>query len=347
MPRKRITFIVIPPNDGQVQEYKLSSLLLWTGGLLSLGIVSALAYFAFQYRDSVDQTRQVEALQDENQQLMASLENTRKDVGRLEELMSVLVQQDQLLRDFHEMEPLRDPDLGLGVGGPDEPGDLPEDYTRLPARKRTLLEDLSLRVDRLQREVRYQEMSFQEVIDKFSQSTEALLYVPAISPVSHDKAWKSSLFDKRLDPFTRKVAFHSGLDFAGRVGVPVSATADGEVAYAYRDVRLGNCVVINHNPVVLDEQGAPTGASRPGMYRTEYGHLSEILVTKGQRVKRGDQIGLMGNTGRSTGPHLHYAVRYQDKRRGGYRGYLDPEDFLLDWPSDKQVAVSYSSRPEE
>ena len=64
-----------------------------------------------------------------------------------------------------------------------------------------------------------------------------------------------------------------------------------------------------------------------------------MLVKKDDRVKRGDQIGTMGNTGRSTGPHLHYSVRYQDRARGGYKGYIDPELFLLDiQPRDKRVA---------
>lgn len=338
MPRKRITFIVIPSNDGPVQEYKLSSRLLWIGGLLGAVALSSLSYYAFQYHRRADQARQIEYLQDENRQLLSGLEGARRDVGKLEMAMGVLAQQDQRLRDYHEMEPVRDPILGLGVGGPQEPEDLPEDYTGLPSRKRALLEDLSLRVDRLQREARYQQASFELLIEKFSENSVALRYVPAIAPVPKDRTWKSSSFDRRIDPFTGQVAFHSGLDFAGRVGIKVRATADGEVIYAYTDVRLGNVVVINHNPTVVDENGTET--SRPGMYRTEYGHLSELRVQKGQRVQRGDVVGLMGSTGRSTGPHLHYAVRYQDKRRGGRRGYLDPEDFLLDWPKEDRVAVS-------
>jgi len=69
---------------------------------------------------------------------------------------------------------------------------------------------------------------------------------------------------------------------------------------------------------------------RQGVYRTEYGHMDQVLVEKGQRVTRRQQIGTMGSTGRSTGPHLHYAVRFQDRRLGGHRGYKDPEDFILD-----------------
>ena len=79
---------------------------------------------------------------------------------------------------------------------------------------------------------------------------------------------------------------------------------------------------------------------RPGILRTEYGHLNKLLVKKGDRVVRGQVVGLMGNTGRSTGPHLHYAVRYQDRRRGGASGYyLDPKDYLLDSDSDDRASA--------
>ena len=79
--------------------------------------------------------------------------------------------------------------------------------------------------------------------------------------------------------------------------------------------------------------------TREGIYRTEYGHMEKFLVKKGQRVSRRDTIGTMGSTGRSTGPHLHYAVRFQDRRLGKYKGYEDPKQFLLDeTPGDAKVA---------
>ena len=345
MPRKRITFIIIPPNDGQVQEYKFSSRLLWLGGLLAVGLVSALGYYATQFHTRVDQTRQIAAVRAENDQLVRSLETARRDLAQLDEQMLVLAEQDQRLRDYHEMEPVRDQSLLLGVGGSDEPGDLPEDYTQMPARKRDLLEDLSIRVDRLKREALYQRASFDALLDTFTRNMANLRYVPAVWPVDPRKTWQSSPFGKRTDPFTGRVAQHSGIDLAGRTGLKVWATADGEVAYAYEDKRLGRVVVINHNPEIVDEEGNVT--SRPGILRTEYGHLDQILVKKGQRVKRGEVIGLMGSTGRSTGPHLHYAVRYQDRRRGGNRGYIDPKDYLLDWSDDERPSSWMAARGDE
>ena len=341
MPRKRITFIVIPPNDGQMQEYKFSSKLLWLGiGLLFLTI-SSLGYYAFEFHSRVDQAGRIAGLMDENKHLVRGLQASERGIVELEQQMDRVVALDARLRAHHEMAPMP----SAGVGGPEEPGDLPEDYTTLPVRKRALLENLSLKIDRLQREAQLQQSSFGELMARFNENDADLLYVPAIAPVPRDKTWKSSKFGDRTDPFTGRPAYHSGIDFAGRPGIEVSATANGTIAYAYEDVRLGRVVVIEHNPIVVDENGEET--TRKGVYRTEYGHLSKILVHKGQRVSRGDIIGLMGTTGRSTGPHLHYSVRYQDRRRGGRRGYIDPADFLLNWLADDTVSDYVASRGDE
>jgi murein DD-endopeptidase MepM/ murein hydrolase activator NlpD len=124
------------------------------------------------------------------------------------------------------------------------------------------------------------------------------------------------------------------------------ATADGVVSYAYEDARLGQAVVISHDPMIVDETGVEI--TRAGIYRTEYGHLNKRLVVKGQRVKRGQVIGLMGSTGRSTAPHLHYAVRYQDRRLAPRtKGYIDPADFLLDWLDDDTVSGYFASRGDQ
>ena len=332
MPRKRITFIVIPVNDGQVREYRFSRASLWAAVLAFCLMGGALVYYARGYYERVDQQETLARLRAENQDLMHSVELTRKFVGELEEKMEVLVADDERLRAYHMMESLSADERMGGVGG----SEVPEDYTALPLHKRTLIEDLNARILRLEREAEAQKKSFEEIRKKYLETEGDLRHFPTISPVPRDRTWISSRFGYRNDPFTGRRAFHSGIDFAGRTGTPIYATADGIVTYAYRDVRLGNVIVIEHNIEGVDENGRPY--TRKGVYRTEYGHLNEILVKKGQRVKRGQQIGTMGNTGRSTGPHLHYAVRFQDRRMGKYKGYVDPEDFLLDETSrDAQV----------
>ncbi|MCK5695337.1 MAG: M23 family metallopeptidase, partial [Desulfobacula sp.] len=103
----------------------------------------------------------------------------------------------------------------------------------------------------------------------------------------------TSKFGYRTSPFTGRREFHSGLDISNKSGTKIIATANGRISYAARKMYIGNLVVIDH------------GHGRV----TKFGHLKKILVKQGQRVKRGDVIALLGNTGRSTGPHVHYEVR--------------------------------------
>jgi len=106
----------------------------------------------------------------------------------------------------------------------------------------------------------------------------------------------------RVDPFTKRRAFHSGTDFVAKRGAPVYAPADGVVRYARSQFGFGLYVEIKHG------LGFYPRKKKPVRYSTRYGHLSQIKVKKGQHVKRGDLLGLVGSTGRSTGPHLHYEV---------------------------------------
>ena len=325
MPKKRITFIVIPANDGQVREFRFPPSILLFGMLVFFCFVGALGYYGNGFYQKVDQEELVEALQDENGDLLRSMELTRKDMQHLAETMDQLIADDDLLRAYHQMEPLSADLRQVGIGGSE---DLPEDFTALPPEKRELVRELSSRIDYLKRMASLQQESFEEIERRYLEKEGDLEHYPTISPVRPGTAWKSSPFGERIDPFTGRKAFHSGVDFAGRKGTPIYATAAGVVSYAYTDLRLGKVVVIEHD--IEEVNGEGEVYLRQGVYRTEYGHKDQVLVEKGQRVTRRQQIGTMGNTGRSTGPHLHYAVRFQDRRLGGHRGYKDPEDFILD-----------------
>jgi murein DD-endopeptidase MepM/ murein hydrolase activator NlpD len=338
MLRKRITFIIIPPNDGQVQEFRFSSKLLWIAGLVCIVFVGALGYYVSGYHSRSDQYARVDQLQDENDELFEKFQRTKKTLGQLEGQMSVLMGDDEKLRAWHEMPPLSGADRHGGMGGEE---DIPEDYFVMPPRKRKLLAGIGSKIVQLQYQAKLQEESFAVIESKFLEKASNLKILPTIAPVYRNQARKTSSFGKRLDPFTGGDAFHNGVDFAGRLGTPVYATADGVVKYSYSEedikTRLGNVIAIDHNVTGVDDDGEPFVI--PGAYRTEYGHLQKRLVKKGEKVQRGQKIGLMGSTGRSTGPHLHYAVRYQQRRAGSpNKGYVDPEDlFILDWPTKERV----------
>lgn len=150
------------------------------------------------------------------------------------------------------------------------------------------INDISLRVS-------FQSKSYKEIEDMVKNKEKLLLAIPAIQPVSNkDLNRIASGFGNRIDPVYKVRKFHAGLDFTAPTGTPIYATADGVVKEAGFNVGgYGNNVVINHG------YG----------YQTLYGHMYRIKVKEGQSVKRGEVIGYVGNTGKSTGSHCHYEVR--------------------------------------
>ncbi len=126
---------------------------------------------------------------------------------------------------------------------------------------------------------------------KLDNAQQGSIAIPSVQPVEHLSF--TSNFGVRTDPFRGTAAFHPGVDIQGAVGTPVYATADGFVDRTGRAGGYGNLVEIDHGKGI----------------QTRYGHLSKILVAPYTRVHRGQLIGLIGSTGRSTGPHLHYEVR--------------------------------------
>ncbi len=330
---KRRTFIVISPRDGQIREYSFSPRAL---GLILLGVLGFVVgggYYAYTegFHQSSDQ-KALLALQEENKNLLHGLEQTREEVQQLGEAMDQLKATEDRLRAHHEMEPLEieplaaDGELG-GVGGVE---DLSEEVASLPPQKHLMMREMSVRIDYLKRMVNLQAESFEEIERKFEETN--VQYLPTILPVPAQQTWRSSPFGWRIDPFTGRRAFHRGVDFAGRKGTPIYATADGFVRYAGKDKYLGNTIIVAHRKKERDEQGQPY--ARQGGYQTEYGHLDRIMVVQGEQIKRGQQIGTMGNSGRSTGPHLHYAVRLRDQQLSKHRGYQNPEDFIFDNSGD-------------
>ncbi len=334
--RKRRTFIVISPRDGQIREYGFSPRILGLILLGALGLVGGLGYYAYTqgfHQLRLSDQKALLALKKENRNLLRSLEQTREEVQQLGEAMDQLRATEDRLRAHHAMEPLAaSGELG-GIGGVE---DLSEEFASLPPQKHLMVGKLSMRIDYLKRMVNLQAESFEEIERKFEEAE--IQYLPTILPVPEQQTWLSSSFGWRIDPFTGRRAFHRGVDFAGRKGTPIYATADGFVSYAGKDRYLGSTIIIAHRKKERDEQGQPY--VRQGGYQTEYGHLDRIMVEQGQQIKRGQQIGTMGNSGRSTGPHLHYAVRLQDQQLSKHRGYQNPENFIFDNGEDYLWAAS-------
>jgi len=157
-----------------------------------------------------------------------------------------------------------------------------------------LVSSLTGQLNTLSLRVAYQQKSYAEIDGMIQNKEKLLAAIPAIQPVSNkDLRHIASGFGYRVDPVYKITKFHAGLDFAAQQGTPIYATADGVVKEASYDAGgYGNHVVINHG------YG----------YETLYGHMYRIKAKTGQRVKRGEVIGYVGSTGKSTGPHCHYEV---------------------------------------
>ena len=171
------------------------------------------------------------------------------------------------------------------------------------------------KIDELSKAIFVQSKSFDAIENLAKNKIEMLASIPAILPVSLKEAHQvSSSYGYRMHPIYKTMKFHAGMDFTGAIGTPIYATGNGLVVESQFDKGYGRHVIIDH------------GFS----YKTMYAHMEKIVVKKGQPVKRGDVIGYLGNTGLSTGPHLHYEVRKNEKTVDPINFYfndLSPDEF--------------------
>ncbi|WP_020589835.1 M23 family metallopeptidase [Desulfobacter curvatus] len=175
----------------------------------------------------------------------------------------------------------------LGIGGVSET-DLDQELP-LTARHNALIREMHHQVKQIKSVADKEKLDFNDLIDKLKKKKNLLASSPSIKPVS---GVITSPFGYRRSPFTGRRTFHSGLDISNRMGTKIVSTAAGKVVFAGRKRGYGNVVIIDH------------GYGKT----TKYAHLRDILVHKSQQVKRGEAIATLGNTGRTTGPHLHYEV---------------------------------------
>jgi len=178
-----------------------------------------------------------------------------------------------------------------------------------------LVADLTRKVDLLENTIYSQAKSYEELSELARTQEVRLENLPAIQPVlNKDLTRFASGYGWRIDPVYHTRRFHEGIDFTAPTGTDIFATGNGRVVYAGWRQGYGNCIEVDHG---YD-------------YLTRYAHLHKIVVREGQKVKRGDVIGLVGSTGKSTGPHLHYEVHYKGMPvdpRNFYFLDLSPEEY--------------------
>jgi murein DD-endopeptidase MepM/ murein hydrolase activator NlpD len=245
----------------------------------------------------------------ENMEIQFSILDERMDqVGTV--MNDLQERDDNIYRVIFEAEPLPASVREAGFGGANR-------YSKLEGFENSdLIKSTAGRLDRLTKQVYVQSKSFDDIVEMAKDKKEFLAGIPAIQPVANENLRRmASGYGWRLDPFTKAPKMHYGMDFSAETGTPVYATGDGKVLRADSKASgFGNHIRIDHG------YG----------YVTIYAHLNDYNVQLGQKVKRGDLIGYVGNTGRSRGPHLHYEVHLNGEKLNPvnfYYGELSAEEF--------------------
>lgn len=289
-------------------ETPLRVILLRVLGFVSSSLVSALILVSILYKYFPSTNEKL--LRQENQRLKQGYLALDERSKKLQQQMEELEKRDnEVYRTIFEANPVPD-SIRLK-----EMAKLKELKLVNSMASTDLEESITQSLDRLSLRISYQEKSYDEIANFIKNKEQLLGATPAIQPVSNgDLKRVASGFGYRIDPVYKTVKFHAGLDFAAPQGTPIYATANGVVNTAGNlGNGFGNHVIINHG------YG----------YETVYGHMFRIKVRSGTRVKRGEIIGWVGNTGKSTGPHCHYEVHKNGRT-------LDPIYFFYNDLSPEQ-----------
>ena len=281
------TLMIIPRRKSSVKKISFSGKLI--RGLFIGSIIAVLLslYVIYDYAGIKRERAELTRLRLQNVEQARQINELAMKVDEFSDRMEEFKQLDKKIRILATNQTGRDKKMPLGIGGPSN------DRIRLTELmdqdKDKLISGMHQTIGKLNEDANEREQSFNELLKFLREQKSLLAATPSIWPV---KGWVTSEFGSRENPFGKGIELHKGLDVATRIGKEIVAPADGlvtEVAHRSDD---GNMIRIDHGYGIA----------------TSYAHLSKSAVKDGMRVKRGDIIGYVGDTGRSTGAHLHYAV---------------------------------------
>ncbi len=298
---------------------RILKVLLWMAPSIVLGLLMAIFFTR-----RIDSPKE-QQLKSELKANARELKRLQKDVELANKVLDVIESRDEdLYRAALYAESFPEELRMMGTGGS-------EKYAHLSGIANSeLLISTAKDIDKLEKRLHAQSLSFKELLELAKDKEKMLACIPAIQPVRNsDLKRRISGFGFRIDPIYKTRQKHSGMDFTADRGTEVYATGDGYVQEIEKKRwGYGKSIVINHG------YG----------YQTRYAHLSAFKVRKGQKVKRGELIGLIGSTGKSTGPHLHYEVIVNGKKVnpiGYYHSDLSPEQYeqLLEMSENSHKAM--------
>jgi len=284
MPERRWTIMIVPQGSSasRVIEVSHTMLKLVASLAVAVSVVALLLGYATVSR-TIDVAR-AEALELENQELARTLGSLQGRVSTLADSVATLEQRDSRLRLLANMEPIDPQVRASGIGGPARPS--LESGSVLVEQAGAVQVNLNALI----RRANLLSSSFAEAADSLAIHADRLTRMPSIMPT---QGWLSSTFSSlRPHPVLHESRPHEGIDVVAPMGTPILAPGAGTVVSSQWEAGYGNTIVVDHGHGII----------------TKYAHASRLLVTSGQRVKRGDRIALVGNSGLSTSPHLHYEV---------------------------------------
>ncbi len=293
--RKNFTFFILSHTGSPVKQGTVSKTFLLLLSFIFTTCLIISGFIAYDYanlKKSEFASNHMESrLSYQQAEINRQRVQIRKFADEINSLKSKLVNLNNFekkIRIIANIEKAEDQGGLFGVGG-----SMPEDLDpgiSLKENHSALMREMHDQVKQLNLASIKQEDSFESLLNYLKEQENLLASTPSIRPT---EGWISSKFGYRESPFTGRREFHKGMDIANRKGTPIVASADGVVTYSGSKGFLGNLIVIDHGHGIV----------------TRYAHADKLLKQQGEKVKRGDAIALMGNSGRSTGPHLHYEVR--------------------------------------
>jgi murein DD-endopeptidase MepM/ murein hydrolase activator NlpD len=279
MAKHHYTFLVFSNKKDAVRKVCASGKFLKVAAAFAALVMLAMGFVLYDYIQAKKQGLEFENIKKLAESQAEQISTLAGKVLDFEKKMEYFRQLDQKIRSSTGDKLKHSRNQMLGIGG----------IQQETAAENVSLDSLNKNMDRLIDDARKQEESFREVMEFLKKRESILASTPSLWPV---KGWVTSGFGYRQSPYGGRSEFHKGIDIAAKAGNPIIAPADGIVTESVNSADMGNYVVLDHK----------NGIS------TSYAHMLRSAVYKGKNVKKGEVIGYVGNSGRSTGSHLHYSV---------------------------------------
>lgn len=284
---KYITILLLPNDSTNVKQFRIPRFFLYMF-LFFIPFIAAYIFWVIgDYKDVKAKVPEIASLQKQNEQQKVQLTYLGQRIERINQKMSELNEFDRKLKIMTNLDESAGQGPFIGVGGSEPMMLASNSYVNEPVKD--MVRSMHQSLDVLNEDIITGDQVKHKLFQYLEDQKVLLSSTPSIWPT---KGWLSSRFGYRISPFTQRKEMHKGLDISTRLNTPIVAPADGIIIKTGWNGSFGKMISIRHG----------------NGYITKYAHLNKILVKKGQAVKRGDKLGLVGQTGRSTGPHLHYEV---------------------------------------